>query len=98
MSARIGVALCGAVALLVLARTAAYYARTDALALALVLAMTAALLGAIAELLARVGRASRLAGELAALPRPATLAAIDGSSEPLRSLLRARLGLSLIHI
>ena len=92
MSTRISVTLCGAVALLVLARTAAYYARTDALALALVLAMAAALLGAMAELLARVGRASRLARELATLPRPATAAAIDGTSEPLRSFLRARLG------
>jgi hypothetical protein len=91
VSARVGVALCGAIALLVLARTAAYYARTDALALVLVLAMTVALVAALAELLARVTRASRLASELSAFPRPATQAAIDASSEPLRSLLRARL-------
>ena len=70
VSTRIAVALCGAVALLVLARTAAYYARTDALALALVLAMAAALLGAMAELLARVGRASRARPRAGRAPSP----------------------------
>jgi hypothetical protein len=91
VSARVGVSLCGAIALVVLVRAAAYYAKTDPLALGLVVAMGVALVGAIGELLQRVRKADTLARELATLPRPAQLAAVEGASDGLRPLLQARL-------
>jgi hypothetical protein len=91
VSAKTGIALSAAVALVVLARAAAYYAHTDPLALALVGVMAIALVAATFELLQRVGRADSLARELATLPRPATLAAVDGASVDLRPLLYSRI-------
>src|SRR5690606_41384244 len=53
---------------------------------------TGACLGVgIVELRPRVGRADRIFGELARLPRPATLEALDATSPPLRTVLRARI-------
>jgi hypothetical protein len=91
VTSRVTISVCGAVGLVVLARAAAYYARVDALALGLVAAMAVALVGSIAELLARVSRAERMTREVAALPRPATTAAVEGASEGLRPLLLARI-------
>jgi hypothetical protein len=91
VSAKIGISLSAAVALVVLARAAAYYAHTDPLALGLVVGMAIALVAATFELLQRVGRADALAGELAALPRLATLPSVDAASADLRPLLYARI-------
>ncbi len=81
----------GAVGLAVVARTGAYYLDVDRVAFALSLLIGAGLIAGLAELLGRVARVTRTRAEIAALPRPATLEAIEATSPPLRSVLRARL-------
>src|SRR5207245_939244 len=73
------------------ARAAAYYQRVDALALGLVLTMGLAFVVGLVDLAQRVQRVERLTRELAKLPAPATVAAVDGSSAELRAILRARI-------
>jgi hypothetical protein len=87
--AAIGIA--GAIGLSVLARTAAYYPRQDAVSLALVGLMAVAFVAGLVELALRAQRAERLAREIGALPVPATAPSIDRASPPVRALVRARL-------
>ena len=91
MRTRLAIAIAGAIGLVVLARTAAYYQRQDSLALGLVATMGVAFLVGLGELFQRSTRAARLTRELSALPSPATASAVDGASAPLRTMLRARL-------
>src|SRR5262245_24940857 len=91
LGTRLGIVGAGAIGVLVAARTAAFYLDVDRVALALSLLIAAGLAFGIAELLSRVARVERIEGELARLPRPATVEAIDKTSAPLRTVLRARL-------
>lgn len=90
-AARIAILAAGAIGGLVAARTAAFYLGVDRIALGLSTLIGVGLAFGIAELLSRVSRAECIVGELAKLPRPATLEAINTTSPELRSVLRARL-------
>ncbi|AKF04250.1 hypothetical protein [Sandaracinus amylolyticus] len=89
---RLGIVGAGAIGVLIAARTAAFYLDVDRVAFGLALLIAAGLALGIVELLGRVARVERVEGELAKLPRPATLEAIDATSASLRTVLRARLG------
>ncbi|UJR83230.1 hypothetical protein [Sandaracinus amylolyticus] len=88
---RLGIVGAGVIGVLVAARTAAFYLDVDRVAFALSLLIAAGLAFGIVELLGRVARVERIEGELARLPSPATIEAIDATSAPLRTVLRARL-------
>jgi hypothetical protein len=89
--AMLGVLLPGAIGLLVIARTLLFYMGQDAGAALLVVAMGAALVVGLAELLLRTRRALGLSAEIRALPATPSEEDIAAQGPLLRDLLRARI-------
>src|SRR4051812_26085903 len=89
--ARGAIGAAGGVAGVIVTRAAVFYWQIDRLAFGLSLLIGVGLTIGIVELFARVRAAEHVARELANLPRPASLEAVDACSPTLRAVLRARL-------